>query len=59
MDELALLRLRVKALEEENQLLKQTIVVKDVEVEVCDCGTPHKLMVLGMVGEDHGTVLPD
>jgi len=53
MDELALLRLRIMALEEENRLLKQTIVVKDVEVEVCDCGTPHKLMVLGLVGEDH------
>ena len=53
MDEQALLRLRIEALEEENRLLKQTIVVKDVEVEVCDCGTPHKLMVLGLVGEDH------
>lgn len=53
MDELALLRLRIMALEEENRLLKQTLVVKDVEVEVCDCGTPHKLMVLGLVGEDH------
>jgi hypothetical protein len=29
------------------QALKQTIVVKDVEVEVCDCGTPHKLYEIG------------
>jgi len=47
MDELALLRLRIQALEEENRLLKQTLVVKNVEVEECECGTPHKLYVMG------------
>lgn len=51
MDELALLRLRIQALEEENRLLKQTLVVKGVEVEECECGTPHKLYVMGTLDE--------
>jgi len=54
MDELALLRLRIQALEEENKLLKQTLVVKTVEQEECECGTPHKLFVMGMVGGEYG-----
>ena len=52
MDELALLRLRIAALEEENKLLKQTLVVKTVEQEECECGTPHKLYVMGPLSED-------
>lgn len=54
MDEQALLRLRIKQLEEENQLLKQTLIVKNVEIEECKCGTPHKLYILGtLTEEDH------
>lgn len=52
MDEQALLRLRIKQLEEENQLLKQTLIVKNVEIEECKCGTPHKLYVLGTLTEE-------
>lgn len=52
MDEQALLRLRIQQLEEENQLLKKTLVVKTVEVEECKCGTPHKLYILGTLTEE-------
>ena len=52
MDEQALLRLRIQQLEEENRLLKQTLVVKNVEIEECKCGTPHKLYVLGTLTEE-------
>lgn len=52
MDELALLRLRIQALEEENRLLKQTLVVKDIEQEECECGTPHRLYVMGPLSEE-------
>jgi hypothetical protein len=52
MDEQALLRLRIEALEEENTRLKQVMVVKGVELEVCKCGVPHKLYVLGFLGEE-------
>ena len=54
MDENALLRLRIEALEEENRLLKQTLIVKSVELEECECGTPHKLYVMGLLGEENG-----
>ena len=49
---LPLLRLRIQALEEENKLLKQTLVVKDIEQEECECGTPHKLYVLGKLEDE-------
>ena len=52
MDEQALLRLRIQQLEEENKLLRQTLVVKNVEVEECKCGTPHKLYVLGTLADE-------
>lgn len=52
MDEQALLRLRIQQLEEENQILKQTLIVKGVEIEECKCGTPHKLYVLGTLSEE-------
>lgn len=52
MDEQALLRLRIQQLEEENQLLKKTLIVKNVEVEECKCGTPHKLYVFSTLTEE-------
>ncbi len=51
MDTEALLKLRVAALEEQNQLLMQTMVVKSIEMDVCKCGVPHKLMVLGLLSD--------
>lgn len=52
MDEQALLRLRIQQLEEENRFLRQTLVVKGVEIEECKCGVPHKLYVLGTLTEE-------
>ena len=52
MDEQALLRLRIQQLEEENCILKQTLIVKNVEIEECRCGVPHKLYVLGSLAEE-------
>ena len=59
MDEQALLRLRIQQLEEENRLLKQTLVVKNVEVEECKCGTPHKLYVFSTLAEHDMTIPPN
>lgn len=51
MDVEALQRLRIAELEEENARLKQVMIVKTVEQEICKCGTPHKLIVLGFLDE--------
>lgn len=51
MDELALLRQQINTLKEENGLLRSTLVVKDVDIEVCKCGVPHKLYILGNIYE--------
>ena len=51
MDTEALLKLRVAALEEQNQILMQTMVVKSVEQDVCKCGLPHKLYVFGLMDD--------
>ena len=45
MDEQALIRFRLRAMEEENRLLKQTLVKAHEEEELCACGMPHKLTV--------------
>lgn len=52
MDEIALLRLRIEALEEQNQLLRQTLVIKDKETQVCACGTPHTLYVMAPLTDE-------
>jgi hypothetical protein len=52
MDEQALLRAQIKSLQEQIELMKQTLVVKDVEIEVCKCGTPHKLYVMRLTGDE-------
>ena len=59
MDEQALLRLRIKELEEENRLLKKTLVVKAVEVEERKCGVPHKLYVFSTLAEHDMTIPPN
>lgn len=51
MDEIALLKQQINTLKEENELLRSTLVVKDVNIDVCKCGVPHKLYILGNLYE--------
>jgi len=52
MDELALVKQELATAREQIELLKQTLIVKDVDIQVCKCGVPHKLYIFGSLGDE-------
>lgn len=52
MDELALGKQELATAREQIELLKQTLIVKDVDIQVCKCGVPHKLYIFGSLGDE-------